>query len=333
MKSPFTVLILTDHSGHSQENSMYPLAAGYSEHPEVERVLVSSRSIQVHVDLFSSQRTVEFRASEVDPSFTFGLSQYYFTRSSFCHSEMVDVVMIRMPQPLDQGWLKSLKDIFPNSLIINDPNGILLTGSKSFLLDYPELIPPSRHCHSAEDVLDFAANYETVLKPLRGYGGAGIVRIKDGQVDTGRKTIELETYLEEVRDELDQKGMVAMKFLSGVRQGDKRTLVVNGRVMASSLRLPGPDEWVCNVARGGRSVPAETAEEEYAIVEILNPAMRANGIFIYGLDTLVGDQGERVMTEVNTVSVGGFKQAESQTGRPILRDTIDMIIEKAKSVP
>jgi glutathione synthase len=44
------------------------------------------------------------------------------------------------------------------------------------------------------------------------------------------------------------------------------------------------------------------------------------------------DNGKRVLSEINTLSIGGFPQAETQTGQPILQQTIDGIINYVKSV-
>ena len=53
------------------------------------------------------------------------------------------------------------------------------------------------------------------------------------------------------------------------------------------------------------------------------------GVLIYGVDTLVDDNGLRTLSEINTLSIGGFPQAEQQTGKPIIKMLIDKIFEYA----
>ena len=118
-----------------------------------------------------------------------------------------------------------------------------------------------------------------------------------------------------------------MKYLKNVTQGDKRILVVGGKIMAASLRLPAPNSWLCNVAQGGISVPSELEKEEIDIIKTISPRLEQEGIFIFGADTLVNDDGKRILSEINTLSIGGFPQAEKQTGKPIVQDTINKIIK------
>ena len=120
-----------------------------------------------------------------------------------------------------------------------------------------------------------------------------------------------------------------MKYLKNVSQGDKRILVVGGQIMASSLRLPAEGSWLCNVAQGGKSVKADVTNEEIKIVKGLTPELIKEGVLIFGADTLEDDYGKRILSEVNTLSVGGFSQAQEQSGKPIIKMTIDKIFEYA----
>ena len=83
------------------------------------------------------------------------------------------------------------------------------------------------------------------------------------------------------------------------------------------------------MAAGGSSVPSDPTKEEFEMVEKLALPLLANGILIAGIDTLVDDDGKRVLSEINALSIGGFPQAEQQTGRPILQQTVDAIIDYA----
>ena len=99
------------------------------------------------------------------------------------------------------------------------------------------------------------------------------------------------------------------------------------KILAASLRLPAEDSWLCNVAQGGTSVPSQVDADEIKIIETITPKLLEAGILIFGADTLVNDDGKRILSEVNTLSIGGFPQAEKQTGKPILQQTIDAIMQ------
>lgn len=154
----------------------------------------------------------------------------------------------------------------------------------------------------------------------------------DGNVlNDGNQDFDMATYLQDLKSYIETEGFLAMEFLKNVTQGDKRILVVNGQILASSLRLPTENSWLCNVAQGGRSVPAEATPEEIKIIETISPKLLEAGILIFGADTLVDNNGKRILSEINTLSIGGFPQAEKQTGKPILQQTIDGIMNYVES--
>ena len=120
---------------------------------------------------------------------------------------------------------------------------------------------------------------------------------------------------------------MAVKFLKNVDKGDKRIVVVNGKIIGSSLRLPAKDSWLCNVAMGGSSVAAVANDEEIKIVERINPKLSELGIVMYGVDTLMGDNGKRVLSEINTTSIGGVVQMEKQQGASLVKRTTNRICD------
>ena len=78
---------------------------------------------------------------------------------------------------------------------------------------------------------------------------------------------------------------------------------------------------------GGTSILADVTPEEQAMIAAIAPTLLEKGIVIFGADTLMDDDGKRVLSELNTNSIGGFPQAEAQTGRPILQQTINGIYD------
>jgi glutathione synthase len=224
-----------------------------------------------------------------------------------------DVIILRIPRPVSDSFLDFLHVSHPNCIFINDPIGIKESSNKLFLLQIPDLCPPIKHCQSVEDIYDFSSRFPIVLKPLRSYGGKGIVKVHGKRVNNGNQSMSLDHFLEENQDELTKNGYLAMKYLHNVSLGDKRIIVANGTILASSLRMPAENSWICNVAQGGSSQKTTISKEEYQIIEILNPILIKRGIVLYGLDTLVNDEGKRVVSEINTLSVGGLAPAKIES--------------------
>jgi len=48
---------------------------------------------------------------------------------------------------------------------------------------------------------------------------------------------------------------------------------------------------------------------------------------MYGVDTLVGDDGKRVLSEINTTSIGGLPQIAAMNNLPLVERAIDLIWE------
>jgi len=321
------VLVLTDHSGHSRENSIYALISEMVAHESCQELYVASRGNAKNKNFFSGLNDCILQAMRVEGTFMFDASgDQFISETHTVHVREFDFIFLRLPRPVSDEFLHFIKKIDGEKVIINDPTGIMTCSTKEFLLNFPDLCPPMRLCHTVEDVSTFLPGQSIVLKPLREYGGKGLVKITGDTLDDGDQLHDTRSYLEENKSTLAE-GYLAMKYLKNVTEGDKRIIVVGGEIMACSLRLPPPDSWVCNVARGGTSVSTSATPEEESIIKHINPLLQKHGIFIYGADTLVNDEGKRVLSEINTLSIGGFPQAQKQTGQPIIKITINKIFD------
>jgi glutathione synthase len=285
---------------------------------------LASRGVEANHPFFQDNDFSNLDCIKITKGFSFDPSGLQFLKNNLAFDPLVfDIIFLRLPRPVSDEFLEKLSISFNNLVIINNPLGIIECSSKSFLLNFPEWCPPIKLCRSKEDILQFNETYDMVLKPLREYGGKGIIKITKGIVNDGINNIPIEKYLPKIEKELIQQGYLAMKFLPNVSKGDKRLLVVNGKILASSLRLPKEGSWLCNVAQGGSSVSSEETKEEIEMIKNISPILMTKGILIYGADTLENDQGKRVLSEINALSIGGFPQAEKQTGKPIIKETIN----------
>ena len=46
---------------------------------------------------------------------------------------------------------------------------------------------------------------------------------------------------------------------------------------------------------------------------------------MYGFDTLVDDDGKRVLSEINTLSIGGIGPLAELSGRPVIREAAKLL--------
>lgn len=326
----YNVLVLTDHSGHSNQNSIYALINEMKNHQQCNYIDIASRGFKNNNGFFTDMDSDLIYGTRVGADF-----QYPDNGTSLSEGLIqlnlgdYDIIFMRLPRPISDEWLLWLEDNKGEAVIINNPKGIIKTSNKEYLLSIPEVCPTIRKINSIQDAIDFSAMHPIVLKPLREYGGKGVVKIDGNKIYEGDVAHDRDSYLKSIQDVITTDGYIGMKYLKNVSQGDKRILVVGGEIMAASLRLPREGSWLCNVSQGGQSVHADITPEEKQIIETISPQLIQEGILIYGADTLVDDDGKRVLSEINTLSIGGFPQAQSQSGKPIIKQTIDKIFEYA----
>ncbi len=326
MNPALRFLILTDHRDHTDQNSLYALAPRLAADPRCAVLHIASRGLPANAAFFDARALTQVQCAVVEQSFAYHPAGTIFTHNTFPATLAdYDVVWMRLPHPASEAFLLRVESAAQANaqLIINRPSGLLETGNKAYLRHFAEFCPPLALVNSAAEVYAFPERFAAVLKPLHAHGGNGIVKIINGLAEEDGQTFPLDTWLARRAEQLQTEGYLAMKFLDRVTEGDKRILVVNGKVLGASLRLRPPDGWLCNVAQGGRSVPAEIDAEEQKMIDVIAPLLLAKGVVFFGMDTLVGDDGQRVLSELNTLSIGGFPQAEAQSGRPILQQAID----------
>ncbi len=320
------MLVVTDHSTHSDTNSLYQLSQALLHNHRCGTIWVCSKGNQQNAAFFDGLAGAEIYAPAVTDQFAFDVSGSYFHQAvTPLERERIDVILVRMPQPVDSAFLFSLENIALPHHIINSPAGIVETASKAFLLEVSHLCPEPIICNSLEEAIALSRQKEIVLKPFHSYGGRGIVRLSTEYCWNENERLPLDKLTSFLTQ--DQFPMLAMKFLKNVTQGDKRTIVANRQILGSALRMPAPGGWMCNVAQGGHAVLAEADEDEQIIEQILTPILFNKGVVIYGFDTLVDDDGKRVLSEINTLSIGGLMPLQEMSGRPVLKRAAELLWE------
>lgn len=323
---PLRLLVLTNHASHSIENSIYTLLRELVQQPLIGRLDVASRNNERNAAFFQQQQSTELQVYRIDAQFEFQAGGKQFTEDTdTAQLSDYDAVFLRLPHPTSDSFLQFLQKNFDETFIFNRPSAIIWSSSKAFLLKVPELCPPIQLCETVEDIEHFAQRFPIVLKPLRDYGGQGILRIEQGQVWEGDTPVAWKEYLPKLRASLKKQAFLAMQFMKNVGQGDKRVIVINGEIVGASLRKPPKDSWICNASRGGISEISEADAHEQAIAQRLNEELLPAGIAMYGFDTLVNEEGQRILSEVNTLSIGGLKQVGQQRGHAVITRAAELL--------
>src|SRR5579885_635993 len=95
--------------------------------------------------------------------------------------ETLDVVLLRQDPPFDIAYITSthlLEHVGPKVLIVNDPASVRNAPEKLFVMNFPQLMPPTLITRSKEAIEAFLDEHvEAVMKPLHGHGGAAVFKI------------------------------------------------------------------------------------------------------------------------------------------------------------
>ncbi len=233
------------------------------------------------------------------PYATYGATQ------EVCLSE-VDAILVRKDPPFDVAYLNATQilDVArDDTFIMTDPRGLRDADEKLYALHFSEWTPRTYVTANAVRIRAFldACGGSAVIKPIGRAGGYGVLKLTADDVNTP-SIIELLT-------EEGRRPVMVQEYLPAVREGDKRVLLLDGKLLGAILRVPRKDDLRANIHVGGRVVACELTDEEAALVASVGPRLRAAGLYFVGLDVIGGR-----LTEVNVTSPTGIQELGRLTG-------------------
>jgi glutathione synthase len=209
-----------------------------------------------------------------------------------------DVVLLRQDPPFDLAYITSthlLERIHPKTLVVNNPSSVRNAPEKIFVMDFPELMPPTLISRDLDEINSFRAEHgAVVMKPLHGHGGAAVFRILPQDMNFGS--------LYDMFSVTFREPWVIQRFLPEVKHGDKRIILVDGEFAGAVNRVPAADDLRSNMVRGGAANATELTEREREICARLGPALRERGLLFVGIDVIDGN-----LTEINVTSPTGIR--------------------------
>jgi glutathione synthase len=222
---------------------------------------------------------------------------------TLCLNE-VDVVLMRQDPPFDMGYLTAtylLERIHPHTLVANDPFHVRNAPEKLFPLMFADCMPPTLITHEASVIRDFLAEQgDIVVKPVYGFGGHAVFRLN---AQSGNIEAILETLL------ALSEPLVAQRFLPEVRDGDRRVVLIDGKVAGLLGRIPAEGEIRANLRVGGAAAKVTLTPRQQEICDRLTPELQARGLLFAGVD-FIGDW----LTEINITSPTGLRALKELYG-------------------
>jgi glutathione synthase len=234
-----------------------------------------------------------------------------------------DVVLMRQDPPFDMAYITAthiLERIHPDTLVVNDPFHVRNAPEKLFVTLFKDLMPPTLITSDREEIRSFRAEHgEIILKPLYGNGGAGVFRVKPDDENLGAMLEMFTTFYREP--------VVVQGYVSEVRKGDKRILLVDGEFAGAINRVPAKGEARSNMHVGGRPEATTLTSREEFICKSIGPELKTRGLIFAGLD-VIGDY----LTEINVTSPTGIWEVK-QFGGPDAAALVWDAIERRMASP
>lgn len=230
-----------------------------------------------------------------------------------------DAVLMRTDPPVDEDYLYATHMLSlvetRGVFVLNRPAALRDANEKLYALNFPDCIPRSRVTRQVAQLKEFLDELggEMIVKPLHGWGGLGVFHVHardrnlnailEAATDNGRRLVMAQQYLAEVRE-----------------QGDVRIIVLDGEPLGALARLPREDEHRSNIHVGGSVRKVVLGKRERDICERLAPRLRADGLYLAGLDVIGGR-----LTEVNVTSPTGVQEIDRLDGTIIEARIIDFV--------
>ncbi|MEB3259498.1 MAG: glutathione synthase [Cyanobacteriota bacterium] len=228
------------------------------------------------------------------------------------------VVWMRKDPPVDEAYLYATHLLELGERrgvrVINRPASLRAWNEKLSALRFGHRMAPTVVSSRVDTLARFARDQgEVVLKPLAGRAGQGVV-FASAAMPGLRALLELVTQMEALP-------VMAQAFLSGVKAGDKRILLVDGEPLGAVNRVPSDGEFRSNLAVGGQPMATELTAVERDLCAELAPVLRSEGLFFVGIDVIDGR-----LSEINVTSPTGVREVERLGACPLADQTIARLL-------
>ena len=230
-----------------------------------------------------------------------------------------DVVMMRQDPPFDLSYITAthiLEKLPSKTLVVNNPYEVRNAPEKIFVTNFSELMPETLISKDINIIKSFRDEFkDIIIKPLYGNGGQGVFHVMPG--DENLNSI-LEMFFKQSNEPL-----MIQKYLSDVRNGDKRIILLNGESVGAINRVPSKGESRSNMHVGGKPMKTSLTKRDHFICQTISESLKEKGLIFVGID-IIGDY----LTEINVTSPTGIREIKTHSSIVIEEMFWDFIEKK-----
>ncbi len=225
----------------------------------------------------------------VSRSFSLAGESYKVSPVLNLHLDTFDIIFMRKDPPYDMTFHYCTELLsLTKSLVVNSPQALRDFNEKLIILPFLDFIPETLVTSNESKIRSFLKEHPEgfILKSLASYQGRSVAWItKD---DKNSKKI-LKDYTKNF-----STPVMIQEYLPEVTTGDKRILVLGGKIIGAVLREPKDNNFLANLGQGGIARKTNITEHENEMVKGISNFLVSNGLHFIGLDVI----GNKI-TEIN----------------------------------
>lgn len=233
-----------------------------------------------------------------------------------------DTIIFRANPPLDLIALNFLDSVRDDVFIMNDIEGLRIANNKLYTASFDDpgnkFIPVthvSKTPEYLEEVLRESKTDKMIMKPLDGYGGAGVILVEKHAQKSFHSLLEF--YINSGKG---GNHVILQEYVEGADLGDIRVLMLNGEPIGAMKRVPNKGDVRSNVHAGGTVEKHTLTKNEKALCKHIGPKLVRDGLYFVGVDII-----NEKLIEVNVQSPGGIMRINKLNNVKLQKKVIDFI--------
>ena len=204
-------------------------------------------------------------------------------------------ILIRQDPPFNLEYISTtyiLETIKDKVKIINDPTSIRNISEKLYSVKFLRYMPSTIFSQNIDEIKKFfKKNDRVILKPIHSFGGNDIHLLNKFDLKFRKKFIKKHNHI------------VCQKYLSKIYKGDKRVVLINGKIVGVISRIPKKGSFLSNMSKGAKPITTKLTRIEKKISVLVAKNLKKENIFFAGIDFI----DEKLNGDINVTSPTGLK--------------------------
>jgi len=209
--------------------------------------------------------------------------------------ETCKFILIRQDPPFNLEYISTtyiLDQIKKKVRIINDPTSIRNVSEKLYSAKYKKFMPNTIFSQNIDEIKNFfKINKDVIIKPIHSFSGNDILLLNKFDQKIINKFIKKHDHI------------MCQKFLSKIKDGDKRVFIIDGKVAGAISRVPKKGSFLSNLSKGAVPVNVNLTKKELKISNLIAKDLKKENIYFSGIDFI----DQKLNGDINVTSPTGLK--------------------------